>query len=231
MKMASLATYFGLGNQTHRSLDDVKMNIKVLKHCATVLFLESSLPDIFPENHWVHPDIFEKVLYSVPFNTAHPDTFDMVAPGNEMNAASHQPDVTMEENPILQPPEMPSTVTVPESCSDSLVFLEPDEVSLPSIRALHVPFSGGSQRVKLFYEGAILQLCCPRLRIRFGISKKFPDHAGRPKLSFVVDASPSLYGVLDTCDRIVQKVYADSGCSSEWTCVVSKRHYPTVRLQ
>ncbi|KAJ6687959.1 PROTEIN NEN3 [Salix koriyanagi] len=196
MKMASLATYFGLGNQTHRSLDDVKMNIKVLKHCATVLFLESSLPDIFPENHWVHPDTFEKVLYSVPFNTAHPDTFDMVAPGNEMNAASHQPDVTMEENPILQPPEMPSTVTVPESCSDSLAFLEPDEVSLPSIRALHVPFSGGSQRVKLFYEGAILQLCCPRLRI-----------------------------------RIVQKVYADSGCSSEWTCVVSKRHYPTVRLQ
>ena len=166
---------------------------------------------------------------------AHPDTFDMVALGNEMNTASHQPDVTMEEIPTLQPPEMPSTATVPESCSDSLGFLEPDEVSLPSIRALHVPFFRGSQRVKLFYEGAILQLCCPRLRIRFGISKKFSDHAGRPRLSFVVDASPSLCGVLDTCDSIVQKVYADSGCSSDWRCVVSRRqgfvNYPTVRLQ
>ncbi|KAG5230002.1 protein NEN [Salix suchowensis] len=162
MKMARLATYFGLGNQTHRSLDDVRMNIEVLKHCATVLFLESSLPDTFPENHWVHPD----------------------------------------------------------------------EVSLPSIRALHDPFFRGS--LKLFYEGAILQLCCPRLRVRLGPRKKFFDHAGRPKLSFVVDASPNLCGVLDTCDRIVQKVYADSGCSSDWRCVVFRRqgsaNDPTVRL-
>ncbi|MED6181438.1 Protein nen4 [Stylosanthes scabra] len=44
MKMATLASYFGLGQQKHRSLDDVRMNLEVLKHCATVLFLESSLP-------------------------------------------------------------------------------------------------------------------------------------------------------------------------------------------
>ncbi|KAF5737972.1 protein NEN4 isoform X2 [Tripterygium wilfordii] len=46
MKMASLAAYFGLGQQKHRSLDDVRMNLEVLKHCATVLFLESSLPSV-----------------------------------------------------------------------------------------------------------------------------------------------------------------------------------------
>ncbi|KAJ0097385.1 hypothetical protein Patl1_27316 [Pistacia atlantica] len=46
MKMASLASYFGLGQQKHRSLDDVRMNLEVLKHCATVLFLESSLPSV-----------------------------------------------------------------------------------------------------------------------------------------------------------------------------------------
>ncbi|XP_031281155.1 protein NEN1-like [Pistacia vera] len=39
MKMATLAEYFELGQQTHRSLDDVRMNLEVLKHCATVLFL------------------------------------------------------------------------------------------------------------------------------------------------------------------------------------------------
>ncbi|KAG6721915.1 hypothetical protein I3842_03G135500 [Carya illinoinensis] len=46
MKMATLASYFGLGQQKHRSLDDVRMNLEVLKHCATVLFLESSLPSV-----------------------------------------------------------------------------------------------------------------------------------------------------------------------------------------
>ncbi|ESQ53231.1 hypothetical protein EUTSA_v10026855mg [Eutrema salsugineum] len=45
MKMASLAAYFGLGVQKHRSLDDVRMNLEVLKHCATVLFFESTLPN------------------------------------------------------------------------------------------------------------------------------------------------------------------------------------------
>ncbi|PKI58714.1 protein NEN4 [Punica granatum] len=46
MKMETLAAYFGLGQQKHRSLDDVRMNLEVVKHCATVLFLESSLPRI-----------------------------------------------------------------------------------------------------------------------------------------------------------------------------------------
>ncbi|CAN4127761.1 unnamed protein product [Withania somnifera] len=51
MKMASLASYFDLGEQKHRSLEDVRMNLEVLKHCATVLFLESSLPDL-PLGNW-----------------------------------------------------------------------------------------------------------------------------------------------------------------------------------
>ncbi|KAL5556390.1 hypothetical protein UlMin_038626 [Ulmus minor] len=52
MKMASLASYFGLGQQKHRSLDDVRMNLEVVKHCATVLFLESSLPSLLNGNYW-----------------------------------------------------------------------------------------------------------------------------------------------------------------------------------
>ncbi|KAJ4964778.1 hypothetical protein NE237_016627 [Protea cynaroides] len=50
MKMATLAAYFGLGQQKHRSLEDVRMNLEVLKHCATVLFLESSLPAVLASN-------------------------------------------------------------------------------------------------------------------------------------------------------------------------------------
>ncbi|GLT68858.1 hypothetical protein SLA2020_410530 [Shorea laevis] len=57
MKMASLAEYFGLGQQKHRSLDDVRMNLEVLKHCATVLFLESSLPSILNGSWHTPPTI------------------------------------------------------------------------------------------------------------------------------------------------------------------------------
>lgn len=57
MKMATLADYFGLGQQKHRSLDDVRMNLEVLKHCATVLFLESSLPGILSGKWQTTPSI------------------------------------------------------------------------------------------------------------------------------------------------------------------------------
>nr|XP_009780265.1 PREDICTED: uncharacterized protein LOC104229334 isoform X3 [Nicotiana sylvestris] len=39
MKLSSLAAYFRFEEQPHRSLPDVRMNLEVLKHCGTVLFL------------------------------------------------------------------------------------------------------------------------------------------------------------------------------------------------
>ncbi|XP_078152373.1 polynucleotidyl transferase, ribonuclease H-like superfamily protein [Carex rostrata] len=51
LKMATLASYFKIGPQKHRSLDDARMNLEVIKHCATVLFLESSLPNILANNN------------------------------------------------------------------------------------------------------------------------------------------------------------------------------------
>ncbi|KAF5734681.1 hypothetical protein HS088_TW15G00173 [Tripterygium wilfordii] len=164
MKMDTLATYFGLRRQIHRSLDDVRMNLEVIKYCATVLFLESSLPDIFTES-WVSPD----------------------------------------------------------------------EVWLPDISASLVPFYHGRKRTKLLHKDIPLQLCCSRLIVRFGISTKFVDHAGRPRLSFVVDVDPTLCRVLDACDGVVQKMSLDSDSGSEWNPVIIRKNgfsnYPTARLR
>lgn len=40
MKMASLGSYFGLGQERHRAIEDCRMTIEILKSCSTVLFLE-----------------------------------------------------------------------------------------------------------------------------------------------------------------------------------------------
>ncbi|KAH9777914.1 protein NEN1 [Citrus sinensis] len=151
MKLASLATYFGLGQQTHRSLDDVRMNLEVLKYCATVLFLESGLPDIFTVNRW----------------------------------------------------EMCSAASVSEGSSGYARFMEPDE------------------------------LYCSRLKIRYGISTRFVDQAGRPRLSFVVDASQSLCTVLDACEVVAKKLFEDSRSNSEWNPVVTRQsgNDPAARLR
>ncbi|KDO55487.1 hypothetical protein CISIN_1g0236272mg, partial [Citrus sinensis] len=149
--LASLATYFGLGQQTHRSLDDVRMNLEVLKYCATVLFLESGLPDIFTVNRW----------------------------------------------------EMCSAASVSEGSSGYARFMEPDE------------------------------LYCSRLKIRYGISTRFVDQAGRPRLSFVVDASQSLCTVLDACEVVAKKLFEDSRSNSEWNPVVTRQsgNDPAARLR
>lgn len=286
MKMATLATYFGLGQQVHRSLDDVRMNLEVLKYCATVLFLESSLPDIFTENSWVSPNattrsrsngkgspegkkpnmnslpqsydlgscatlsptnqrfeesnissssttssIGERILNLSEATTGHLNVFDMTTLSNGITEESLQPDVAMEGTP-LEPTEFSSGVPVTEESRS--VFLEPDEVLIPLLSASFVPFYRGSQRIKVLHKDVILQLFCARLRLRFGLSTKFFDQAGRPRLSFVVDAPQSLCHILDACDDIAQRLSVDSGSSSEWRPSVMRKdgflNYPTVRL-
>ncbi|KAJ4713050.1 Protein NEN1-like isoform X2 [Melia azedarach] len=180
MEMATFATYFGLGKQTHGSLDDVRMNLQVLKNCATILFLERSLPEILTMSSWV------------------------------------------------------SGVSLAEGSSGYAGFVEPDEVSISCISPCIVPLFPRSpiRKIKLLHKDVILQLFCSRLIVRFGISTKFVDDAGRPKLSFVVDTPTSLCQVLYACDTVAQNWVLDSGCGSEWRPAVTTKYgpYPTVRL-
>ncbi|KAL6282222.1 hypothetical protein ACE6H2_013151 [Prunus campanulata] len=237
MKMATLATYFGLGQQTHRSLDDVRMNLEVLKYCATVLFLESSLPDIFTENSWVSPNATTRSRSngkSSAEKRGQPDPFDMGPLSIEVQKELNQPDTTMVEVPVPETPNSSSPAAAFESCNSSVGFLQPDEVFIPSICASLAPLYRGSQRIKLLHKDVTLQLCCRHMKLRFGIKTKFFDHAGRPRLNIVADASPNLCEVLDACDGIAQKLSVDSGSNSEWRPVVIRKegfyNYPTVRL-
>jgi hypothetical protein len=163
--------------------------------------------------------------------SAQRDPFDM----GLLRSASEslEPDATMEET--VESSEMSSTADVSYGSSDSRGFLKPDEVSISAIVGSFVPFYRGSQRIQLLHKGVILQLGCMHLKVRFGLSTKFVDHAGRPRLNIVVNASQSLCKVLDECDGMVQKLSLDSGSSSEWRPVVSRKNgfvnYPTVRLQ
>ncbi|XVF11888.1 hypothetical protein REPUB_Repub08aG0066200 [Reevesia pubescens] len=170
-----------------RSLDDVRMNLEVVKYCATVLFLESSPPDIL---------------------TA--------------------------ESPELESPEKPPATAIAEGCSGYAGFLEPDEVSVTCISASLIPYYRGTHRIKLLHKDVAFQLFCPRLRVRLGPRTKFFDQANRPRLSFVVDASQSLCGVLVACDAVAKKISEDSGSNSEWRPVIANDYSyiksPTVRL-
>ncbi|KAH9697099.1 protein NEN1 [Citrus sinensis] len=156
---------------------------------------------------------------------------------NQMETQSLQPDNTMEDKSEPESRQMWFTASVSEGSSGYAGFMEPDEVSITSISAAVVPLFPGSriQKIKLLHNDVFLQLCCSRLKIRFEISRKFTDQAGRPKLSFLVDASQSLCTVLDACEVVVKKLVEHSGSSSEWSDVVTRKggffNHPAARLR
>lgn len=151
-----------------------------------------------------------------------------------INRESIQTNVDMDEKTMQNSPDTAAS-SVPQACSSSFIVLEPHQICIPSIDASLVPSLYGSQRIELLHEGFPFQLHSPGLKVRFGISTKFVDNAGRPKLNFVVDPSPSLCNVLEACDSVARKLSMDSGSMSDWMPVVIRKdgffNYPTIRLQ
>ncbi|KAJ0987444.1 hypothetical protein J5N97_005800 [Dioscorea zingiberensis] len=235
MKMATLAAYFGLGQQKHRSLDDVRMNLEVLKYCATVLFLESNFTDIFRVNNLVHESTIPR---NNPHGNASPEEIRLNVESDVTTAASSTPVSNMEPFNLMNHLEQMrinqnesmknfrsticTTLAADEGCSQYAGFLQPDEVSLQCISAsLATPFQQSGHRILLLHKDDPLQLCQMGLKILFGLSTKFVDNHSRRKLSFVVNVEPSLQQILDFCDRLAQNSHLESGSSSHWMPVIN----------
>ncbi|KFK41884.1 hypothetical protein AALP_AA2G184700 [Arabis alpina] len=280
MKMASLATYFELGDQAHRSLDDVRLNLEVLKYCSTVLFLEASVPDILTKMSQFSPRKSprtrsnEKSLLngvresSASFSSSpkndtsssfvdatageiHPiislltecsesdtycgevDSSDLTTLISKLHIGNLETDAADEARTVTQQDESTDSTPLPDAKDES--FLNVDEVSVSSITASLIPFYRGNLRMKLFHNDAPLYLCYYSLKVRFGISRKFVDHAGRPRLNIVVDVPPDLCKILDASDDVARNLLIDSSTSSDWRLTVMRKegftNYPTARLQ
>ncbi|MBA0616893.1 hypothetical protein Godav_026380 [Gossypium davidsonii] len=189
------------------------MNLEVLKYCAMVLFLESSLPDIFAADCAVSPGpttSSSSKLYSESPILDMPSKLDAIA----------------EEKPEPQSPDISAARATVEGCSGYAGFLELDEVSTTSISASITLHYHSTHWIKLLHKNLT--------RVRFGINPKFVDQAGWPCLSFLVDASPIFCEILDSCDAVAKKFSEDHGSSSEWRHVVIRNYSyintPTVRL-
>lgn len=276
MKMASIAKYFDLGDQAHRSLEDVRMNLEVVKHCATVLFLESSVPDILTEMSWFSPRRSprtrsnEKSLPSGVIESLASSSSSSSSSKTDLSLSSVDDATTdIENHPIvslltecsendssccgIDPSDITTLIsklhigTLQTDAADEAQdestpspdpdakyedFLGVDEVSVSSIRASFIP---GSLRMELFHDDDPLQLCVDSLKIRFGISRKFLNHEGRPRLNIVVDLPPGLCKILDEANDVAHKLSLESGTASEWRLTVMRKEgftkYPTARLQ
>ncbi|KAK6123195.1 hypothetical protein DH2020_043052 [Rehmannia glutinosa] len=198
---------------------------------------KSSPPHHMEGNHPIlllmSPNTGEVNLSLIESNPARADPLNLSALAVEIEKEPLHEDIMEEEKTDSTSQESSTAVGYghPNGCND---FLEPDDISLPSISVTLVPFYRGTQKIQILHQNSPLQLQCVCLKVRFGISTKFVDHAGRPRLNFVVDAPPILCKILETTDSLAKKLSVDSGSSSEWRPVVIRKrgffNSPTLRL-
>ncbi|KAL0909155.1 hypothetical protein M5K25_019998 [Dendrobium thyrsiflorum] len=280
MKMATLANYFCLGPQKHRSLDDVRLNLEVLKYCSAVLFLESSVSNVPSIKNLASESIVSEncnIQNGIPAGTnlklcSLPVPLDSLEGSScwVRNVKEVRHDLGKSGTPLenedaiylmaqvekmriessnLNSDDSVGGNSAPCSAANSAHstsyigtiknsgsyarFLEPDEVLVNCITVSHSTPTPTVKRIQILHQNVPLWLRCVGLVIHFGINKKFTDHAGRPKLSILVNAPPSLCHVLAICDSLVQSSLRSYGSTSEWWPLMKKNAFTnssTIRL-
>ncbi|CAL4924864.1 unnamed protein product [Urochloa decumbens] len=233
------------------SLDDVRMNLEVLKYCATVLFLEASLPEVLTVENLVEraitrsrangaasPEVPKPEANSSPDSSKRQRT---VCPAEGAlpeggNQGTSDPSTSRESVELvshIEEMKLDSTTQMDASSSGYSTFLEPDDISTEYIKISVAPLHQFGRRSSIQHKDRPLQLCSAGLKVQFGVSTKFLDNAGRPKLNIVVDIPENLSKVLEFCDDLARRSSQESGSTSEWRPLVKKYGYvnrPTVRL-
>lgn len=208
---------------------------KFENHVMSSSPIDNVKEELHPILSLVTPVKNHDVAHLIEPNSAGADPFDLSRLNQEMGRDTLLPVDIMEEEESSSAPRESSPTTASEASSNCINFLEPGEISKPSISVVLAPFYHGTQKIQILHKDVPLHVSCRRLKVRFQISSRFLDSAGRPRLSFVVDASPTLCEILEESDKLAQKLSMDSGSSSEWRPVVTRKpgfwNYPTVRLQ
>lgn len=208
---------------------------KFENHVMSSSPIDNVKEELHPILSLVTPVKNHDVAHLIEPNFAGADPFDLSRLNQEMGRDTLLPVDIMEEEESSSAPRESSPTTASEASSNCINFLEPGEISKPSISVVLAPFYHGTQKIQILHKDVPLHVSCRRLKVRFQISSRFLDSAGRPRLSFVVDASPNLCEILEESDKLAQKLSMDSGSSSEWRPVVTRKpgfwNYPTVRLQ
>ncbi|KAH9295310.1 hypothetical protein KI387_038898 [Taxus chinensis] len=287
LKMATLAKYFGLGIQKHRSLDDVRMNLEVLKYCATVLFLEDNYPDVLlaqmsstpvesdtpsgsaisnrgekkassetPEEKGRKPpkkttpsnNSVKKVLNATVKKTKEVSNATAKALNSEANMDCSDFTQILDRLPSIcsQPQALQgdhvgilldaiSLISMSGNEQSDPEFLEPPDVSTSSLKTTFVPSKWGTEKMVLLHKGIPLQISSQKMKIRFGISKKFLIPNGKPKLSLVVEPSQETCDMLKFCDNLAQNLYSECNGNSEWRPLVITKNgqvnsVPAIRI-
>jgi hypothetical protein len=227
------------------------MNLEVLKYCATVLFLEASLPEVLNVENLVErvttrskangatsPEAPNPESNSSPDSSKRQRTIsglsNSIADGDKQESAD--PATNKESSELISHIEemkLDATMQMDASSSGYSGFLEPDDVSTECIKISVAPSYQFAQRTYIRHKDSPLHLCCAGLKVQFGVSTKFLDNAGRPKLNIVVDIPDNLSKVLEFCDGLAQRSLQESGTTSEWRSLIKKYGYvnrPTIRL-
>ncbi|GKC80933.1 hypothetical protein Tco_1136650, partial [Tanacetum coccineum] len=201
---------------------DVCMNFEVVKHCATVLFLESSQLDNLTEN--------SRASFNATNGIRHTENANLNGTASNTSPICHNRTIknhTIPPNHIAQEKSM----VPPKDKMETLDMLqEENENVLEKLRFAEESCQDAETRVNELEK----QIRCDGMRVRFGLSTQFVDHAGRPRLSFVVDVNSfNLCSMLDACDNIAKR-FMGSDSNSEWRPVVTRKagfyNSPTIRL-
>ncbi|CAM6079750.1 unnamed protein product [Sphagnum tenellum] len=217
MKMASLASYCGLGEQAHRSLEDVRMNIQILKSCATILFLPYSSSNLEGSEEW-------SVARCCTRHTLNSNTKCMSGVGEFSNSSIGQIEG---ENPWLQVKEMSGAVESSDAGVGQIQYepyaswLQVKDINESQVCVVKGPSSWGKKIPVVMYRGSPLCVYECDAMVRFSVREAYAfDQMRKPSFSLVLQPSQHTYNFFHALDVSVKSKYMDLGGQSQWRPLV-----------